>query len=153
MSSQPSATYPVIELRPSAGLAVFVVIVHAGGAVCLWFTPLPVWAVIIFGILLLVGATYNLWRYALLAAPRSIHKLQRRGDEWQITRVDGAQFHAALTPASTHSHLFSALNFRNERRRIIVPLCPDMCSADDYRRIRQYLTVRSGKELSADWRR
>lgn len=148
MSLQRSATHLVIELKPSAGLAGFIVISHAGGGLCLWLTPVPVWISLVISGLLLYSAIYGLRRYALLIASSSIRKLQRRGDEWLITQLDDTQFRAELTPASTHSRLFTVLNFQRERRRWIVPLCPDMCTADEYRRIRQYLTVRSGN--SAD---
>jgi hypothetical protein len=147
MSSQPSATHPVIELKPSAGLAVFVFAVHTGGALCLWLTPIPVWITIVISILLLISAALNMQRYALLIAPLSICKLQRRGDEWLLTQTDNTQYFAELMPASIHSRLFAILNFQRERRRWIVPLCPDMCTGDEYRRIRQYLTVMSGSSV------
>lgn len=146
MSSAPPL---VIELNRSIWLATFIAIGHAGGLVCLWLTPLPLWAKALITAPVMFGAARYLQHYAWLKTSHAVVRLEWHAGGWLLTDNDGRQYPAQLTAGSMRSRLLTVLLFSTEGRSLIsVPICRDMLVADDYRRLQLCLTVRSDAGLA-----
>lgn len=149
MLSTSSAPPLVIKLNRSIWLAAFIVIGHAGGLVCLWLTPLPLWVKALITAPVMFGAVRYLQHYALLKTSHAMVRLEWHAGGWLLTDNDGKQYPARLAAGSMRSRLLTVLLFSTERGpSISVPICGDMLAADDYRRLQLCLTVRSDAALA-----
>lgn len=144
MSSMSSAPPLVLKLNRSAWLAAFIAIGHAGGLVCLWLTPLPLWGRALITVPVIFGAVRYLQHYAWLKTPHAVVRLEWHAGGWLLTNNDGRQYPARLATGSMRSRLLTVLLFSTEDGPMIsVPICGDMLTADDYRRLQLCLTVRN----------
>lgn len=148
MLSRSFVTPLVIKLNRSAFLAAFIAIGHAGGLVCLWLTPLPLWSQAFATVPVVFNAARSLKRYAWLSNPLAVVRLEWHAGGWLLTDNGGQQCPARLATGSMRSRVLTVLLFLTESGSLIsVPICRDMLDPDDYRRLQLCLTVRdSGRE-------
>jgi toxin CptA len=142
MSSAGSAPPLRLELRPSRGLAGFLLATHVGAAAAVLASGLPSWAAAAGGIALAASLLHHLRRYALLTAPGAVVALLARSDgAWDLRLRSGATHTAEPLPGPlVHPHLV-VLRLAGPSRTRVVPIAGDMLDRDAHRRLRVRLTL------------
>ena len=131
-----------IEIKPSAGLAIALCLVHLGAAAAIWCAALPLW--VKGGLVVAVAAALGWFLFARamlrfeesvvgleITAAGRLSLLTRRG-KWHVCELLGTSY---VSPRLT------ILNLKREDRRFVrhVVLVPDNVDAGDFRRLRTWL--------------
>ncbi len=139
MSSTAYATPLSLELRSSATLGVLVTAAHAGAAVSLAFTSLPLW-IRVLGIMTVLASLLRVFpRSVSLRHPNAVHRvLWPAGDEWHLFTRGGGELVGTLLPESYLRPWLVVLRFKipSSRTPRSVVIVPDMLDANVMRRLR-----------------
>jgi len=139
MSSTAYATPLSLELRSSATLGVLVTVAHAGAAVSLAFTSLPLWVLVPGAVGVLVSLLRVFPRFVSLRHPDAVHRvLWPAGDEWHLFTRGGQELVGTLLPETYLRPWLVVLRFKLPRSRMrrSVVILPDMLDANVMRRLR-----------------
>lgn len=139
MSSTAYATPLSLELRSSATLGALVTAAHAGAAVSLAFTSLPLW-IRVLGIMTVLASLLRVFpRVVSLRHPDAVHRvLWPAGDEWHLFTRGGRELVGTLLPESYLRPWLVVLRFKIPLSRTprSVVIVPDMLDANVMRRLR-----------------
>ncbi|MBI1396858.1 MAG: hypothetical protein GC151_12825 [Betaproteobacteria bacterium] len=145
-----------IELRASPRLTALLVTAHVLAASVPWLLGFPAPAAVACSVVLLSWGTYQTMLHGLLRARASLQRLEIARDGRATLHHAGGQVrHAWLSAVEMSSEHLVVLRFRvvdGGRGPLIVPLCPDACGPDGFRRLRAgvrwgYLDPGSGEEV------
>jgi hypothetical protein len=123
-----------VELRPSAPLAIALVVLHAAAALCA-LAVVPGVAGAASAALLLALGIATAWSRALLRSGSSVRALELAGPTLEVQLANGASFPAEVAGRRYVTRFVVTLPLRRPVRRTIL-ITRDMAGADLFRRLR-----------------
>lgn len=123
-------------------MAVLLGVAHAGCMGCLVLAGLSAPAITATGVIASTSLYASLRRHAFLRSRHSPVRLMLGSDGHVALFSDGRVANVELLPGGVNTRfaVILALSIRG-RRRLSVPVLPDMTDPDTYRRLRVWLTV------------
>jgi hypothetical protein len=134
-----------IALRPSVALLAILLVAHAAAIAAIVVLDVAPAFKFAAGSVLAASLLFNVARYALLRTARSVVALEissanelsigLRGGEWVECEVSGDTYVTSFLTVVN-------LRRRDTRKRVAVPLLPDMLDREDFRKLRAWLRWR-----------
>lgn len=135
-----------ISLNPSRRVGWVLAAAHAGALVCVLISAAPPAVKLILPFALIASLIYGIRRYALLKDNRSPRRLVIGEDRLRAflgANEEGNEI--VLSPGTVNSRRWVILHAAPGRiRRVALLLASDMMGADQWRRLRVWMTVQSG---------
>lgn len=139
-----------VDVGPSRGLSLWLCAGHAVAAAAVACTPLPVAGTVVLLALVAGSAGLHLARVGRLWLPQSVVRLEvdARG-RGLIRRRDGLEQAGWLQASTVVTGRLALVRLRPDGARLTrsVPLLPDNCASEDFRRLRAGLTWQAGPAL------
>jgi hypothetical protein len=139
-----------LDVGPSRYLGIALGLAHGVAVVAVVVAPMPPTAAAALCVVILLSAVFHLARVGRLSMPTSVLRVEVDGKGGvRVRQRDGRERAGRLLPSTVVSGRLVLLRLRldGSRRARSVPLLPDNCETDAFRRLRAGLVWQAGPAL------